>query len=106
MDGTTRTHNIYAYHNGTSAQYDPHRSQDEGEDDQLNLDDEDLSSVSCDSIEDKFQQPRGRRPPPMIVSQEDLPDFVAALSPKNSLKRLLQRSLDMDERYSIIIIDV
>ena len=35
----------------------------------------------------------------MIISQEDLPEFVAGLSPKNSLKRLLQRSLDLEERY-------
>lgn len=68
------------------------------DDDQSNLDDEDLSSVSCDSIDDKFHAPRGRRPPPMIVSQEDLPDFVAALSPKNSLKRLLEKTLDTEER--------
>lgn len=105
VDSTNRTHNIYPYQNGTDTHYDPQnsRSQEEAgqmEDDQSNLEDEDLSSVSCDSIEDKFNVSRGRRPPPMIVSQEDLPDFVAALSPKNSLKRLLQRSLDLEERYS------
>lgn len=75
------------------------RSQEDTEDDVYNLEDEDLSSVSCDSIEDKGQRPRGRRPPPMIVSQDELPDFVAALSPKNSLKRLLESRLDSEDRY-------
>ena len=104
MDVTiNKTPSVFTYHNGTDTHYDSKnsRSNEEAstEGDQSNLDDEDLSSVSCDSIEDKFLLPRGRRPPPMIVSQEDLPDFVAALSPKNSLKRLLERTLDLDERY-------
>lgn len=102
VDSTNRAHYTCTYYNGNNSQCDGqnYKSQEEGsltEDDQSNLEDEDLSSVSCDSIEDKFQ-PRGRRPPPMIVSQEDLPEFVAALSPKNSLKRLLERTLDPDER--------
>ena len=96
---TNKTHGVFTYHNGTDTQYS--RSNDEGstEGDQSNLEDEDLSSVSCDSIDDKFHLPHGRRLPPMIVSQEDLPDFVAALLPKNSLKRLLELTLDLDERY-------
>ena len=86
---TNKTPSVFTYHNGTDTQYS--RSNEEGstEGDQSNFEDKDLSSVSCDSIDDKFHLPRGCRPPPMIVSQEDLPDFVAALSPKNSLKRLL-----------------
>jgi len=75
------------------------RSQEDTEDDISNLGDEDLSSISCDSIEDKGQRPRGRRPPPMIVSQDELPDFVAALSPRNSLKRLLESRLESEDRY-------
>lgn len=94
VDSTNRTQHTYTCVNGISQE-----ESSQTEDDQSNLDDEDLSSVSCDSIDDKFHLPRGRRPPPMIVSQEDLPDFVAALSPKNSLKRLLERTLDLDERY-------
>jgi len=95
VDSTNRTqHSYITYVNGTSQE-----ESSQTEDDQSNLDDEDLSSVSCDSIDDKFHLPRGRRPPPMIVSQEDLPGFVASLSPKNSLKRLLERTLELDERY-------
>lgn len=105
VDSTNKTHIATCMHqNTTDTQYDGYnsRSQDEGsqtEDDQSNLDDEDLSSVSLDSIDDKFHLPRGRRPPPMIVSQEDFPEFVAGLSPKNSLKRILGlRLIEMDER--------
>ena len=94
--------NVFTYQSGSDTQCDARQSNEEAstEDDQ---EDEDLSSVSCDSIDDKLPMPRGRRPPPMIISQEDLPEFVAGLSPKNSLKRLLQRSLDLDERYSTVL---
>lgn len=104
VDSTNKTQNSsFTHQNGTDILYEWHnsRSQEESsqtEDDQSNMEDEDLSSVSCDSIEDKFHLPRGRRPPPMIVSQEDWPEFVAALSPKNSLKRLLERTMELDER--------
>ena len=95
---TNKTHSVFTYHNGTDTQYSQSNEKGSTEGDQSNLEDKDFSCVGCDSIDDKFHLLRGRRPPPMIVSQEDLPDFVAALSPKNSLKRLLERVLDLDER--------
>ncbi|XP_065890827.1 kinase suppressor of Ras 2-like isoform X3 [Dysidea avara] len=102
VDSTYR-HNANHSNRNSFEFYDGHssRSQEDTEDDISNLGDEDLSSVSCDSIEDKGQRPRGCRPPPMIVSQDELPDFVAALSPRNSLKRLLESRLESEDRTSI-----